>query len=216
MTCPAAITRAYEARAPVWESRAARGLQPTLEGWRIGRVGCDDPSSRVEVGLPDRGGNLDSPGWRECLPEEALRDTLSHCKLSQNPTGASLPRIRRDVARAWRLMLSLNIDEALRAIGQLELQLAVMSPTTARRFRCAAQLLRAAGLAFQDDSLAVLAIAIPHLNLKASGATQDSHAALTLCRLGFWHVGELDSFYSLPRPETVRAAFEVIGNVRDA
>jgi LuxR family maltose regulon positive regulatory protein len=96
-------------------------------------------------------------------------------------------------------MLALQIDEALRLIERLELQLDDVSPpANARRFRGAMQLLRAAGLAFQDDSLALLPIAVRHL--KKYGTRQDNHAALTLCRLGLWHLGELDSFYSIPRP----------------
>src|SRR6202012_4937348 len=72
-------------------------------------------------------------------------------------------------------------------------------PENARRLRGAAQLLRAAGFAFQDDSLAVLPVAIALL--KNGGTRQDDHAALTLCRLGFWRLGEFDSFCLLPRLE---------------
>jgi ATP/maltotriose-dependent transcriptional regulator MalT len=65
--------------------------------------------------------------------------------------------------------------------------------------RGATQLLRAAGFAFQDDSLAVLPVAVSLL--KNGGTAQDHHAALTLCRLGFWRLGECDSFELLPRLE---------------
>ena len=96
-------------------------------------------------------------------------------------------------------MLALQIDEALRMIERLELQLDDVPPPNARRLRGATQLLRAAGLAFQDDSLAVLPIAVSLL--KKGGTTHDDHAALTLCRLGFWRLGEFDSFCLLPRLE---------------
>jgi LuxR family maltose regulon positive regulatory protein len=150
-------------------------------------------------GLLDGGVNSDPLRWQESSPEEALLDTLGRYKPRQNPTGASLPQIRRGLARAWRLMLALQIDEALRVIERLELQLDDAPPATARRFRCATQLLRAAGLAFQDDSLAILPTAVSLL--KNGGTTQDDHAALTLCRLGFWRLGEFDSFSLLPRLE---------------
>ena len=153
----------------------------------------------ASIGLLDRGVNSDSPRWRESSPEEAVLDTLGRCKPRQNPAGASLPQIRRDLARAWRLMLALQIDEALHIIERLELELDDVPPANARRFRCATQLLRAAGLALQDDSLAVLPIAVSLL--KKSGTTQDDHAALTLCRLGSWHLGECDFFSLLPRLE---------------
>jgi ATP/maltotriose-dependent transcriptional regulator MalT len=96
-------------------------------------------------------------------------------------------------------MLALQIDEALRMIECLELQLDDVPPASARRLRGATQLLRAAGLAFQDDSLTVLQVAVSLL--KKGRTTQDDHAALTLCRLGFWRLGEFDSFCMLPRLE---------------
>jgi len=151
------------------------------------------------IGLLDGGANSDSPWRREISPEEAVLDTLGRCKPRQAIAGTSLPKIRRDLARTWRLMLALQIDEALRMIERLELQLDDVPPPNARRLRGATQLLRAAGFAFQDDSLAVLPIAVSLL--KRGGTTQDDHAALTLCRLGFWRLGEFDSFYSLPRLE---------------
>jgi hypothetical protein len=136
---------------------------------------------------------------QESSPEEAVLDTVGRYKPRQNATGTSLPQIRRDLARAWRSMLALQIDEALRMIERLELQLGDLPPANARRLRGATQLLRAAGLAFQDDSLAVLPIAVSLL--KNGGTAQDDHAALTLCRLGFWRLGECDSFGLLPRLE---------------
>jgi ATP/maltotriose-dependent transcriptional regulator MalT len=151
------------------------------------------------IGLLDRGVHSDLPPWRESSPEEAVLDTLDRYRPRQNPAGTLLPQFRRDLARVWRLMLAMQIDEAVRVIERLELQLDDMPPANARRLRGATQLLRAAGLAFQDDSLAVLPIAVSLL--KKGGTTQDDHAALTLCRLGFWRLGEFDSFCSLPRLE---------------
>jgi ATP/maltotriose-dependent transcriptional regulator MalT len=151
------------------------------------------------IDLLDRGVNSDTPLWLASSPEEAERNTHGRWKPRQNPKSASVQEIRRDLARAWRLMLALQIDEAIRLVERLELQIDDVAPATARRFRCATQLLRAAGFALQDDSLATLAIAVSLL--KNGGTTQDDHAALTLCRLGFWRLGELDSFRLLPRLE---------------
>src|SRR6202167_5699485 len=127
-----------------------------------------------------------------------MSDTLGGGK-RESSTGTSLLQVRRDIARAWRLMLALQIDEALRMIEQLELQLDDVPPANARRLRAATQLLRAAGFAFQDDSLAVLPVAVSLL--KKGGTTHDNHAALTLCRLGFWRLGEFNCFSLLPRLE---------------
>jgi ATP/maltotriose-dependent transcriptional regulator MalT len=148
------------------------------------------------AGLLDGGVNLDPPRWQE---EEAMLDTHGRCKSRQNPTVTSLPQFRRDLARAWRAMLAFQIDEALHMTERLELQLDDVPPANARRLRGATELLRAAGLALQDDSLAVLPIAVSLL--KKGRTTQDDHAALTICRLGFWRLGEFDSFCLLPRLE---------------
>jgi ATP/maltotriose-dependent transcriptional regulator MalT len=151
------------------------------------------------VGLLDGGVNLDPPRWQESSPEEALLDTHVRCKSWQNLTSTSVAKIRRELAQIWRLMLALRIDEAVRMIEQLEPRFDEVPPANARRLRAATQLLRAVGFAYQDDSLAVLPIAVSLL--KNGGTTHDNHAALTLCRLGFWRLGELDCFSLLPRLE---------------
>ena len=144
----------------------------------------------VEVGLKLPSGPKGSLGE----PKLAI---LARCNTRENLTGASLPQIRRGLVRASRLMLASRIDEALSATEQIELQLDDMSPAVARRLRRATQLLRASGLAFQDDSLSALAIAESYLS--EVPANQDSQAALTLCRLGFWQLRKFGDFYSLPR-----------------
>jgi ATP/maltotriose-dependent transcriptional regulator MalT len=151
------------------------------------------------IHLVDGGANLASPRWRESSPEKAVFDALGRCKSRQNPTGTSVAKIRRELAQIWRLMLALRIDEAVRMTEELEPQFDEVPPANARRLRAAAQLLRAVGFAYQDDSLAVLPIAVSLL--KKGGTTHDNHAALTLCRLGFWRLGEFDCFSLLPRLE---------------
>jgi ATP/maltotriose-dependent transcriptional regulator MalT len=151
------------------------------------------------IGLLDGGVNSDPPRWRESSPEEAVLDTLGRCRPRQDPPGTSVSKIRRDLARAWHLMLALEIDAALGMIERIELQLDDVPPVNARRLGGATQLLRGVGFALQDDSLAVLPIAISFL--KKAGTTRDDHAVLTLCRLGFWRLGEFGSFCLLPRHE---------------
>ena len=142
-------------------------------------------------------GVLELPAGGERFPGELAPDILWHCRAEQNLTGASLPRIRRDLARAWRFMSASQADEALGALAHIERQLDDVPPTLAGPLRAAAELLRAAGLAFQDDSLAALSIAVPHL--KQNGSSQDCDATATLCRLGFWQLGRFDLLYALPR-----------------
>jgi ATP/maltotriose-dependent transcriptional regulator MalT len=138
---------------------------------------------------------LDLP-W-DPLPEAPRGEILWRCKTRQNLSGASLPLIRRGLARAWRLILALRVNEAREAIDQIELQLDDLSPSVAKRLLAAIQLLRAVGLALQDDSLTALAIAVSHL--RENPADPDAYVASTLCRLGFWRLGKFDAFHSLPR-----------------
>jgi len=130
-------------------------------------------------------------------PDPPRLGKLWQCRTRQNLTGASLPQIRRDLARAWRLMLAQRTSEAQEAIDRIELQLDDVPTSAARRLRAATQLLRAVGLALQDDSLAALAIASSHLS--ENPAARDGYAASTLCRLGFWQLGKFGAFQALPR-----------------
>ncbi len=132
------------------------------------------------------------------LPPGAPRlEKLRRCRTQQRLTGASLPQIRRGLVRAWRLMLVLRTSEAQEAIDRIELQLDDVAAAAAKRLRAATQLLRAVGLALQDDSLAALAIVSAHLS--ESPAAQGDYAASTLCRLGFWQLGKFDALHALPR-----------------
>ncbi len=151
------------------------------------------------IDLTGMGANLNSARWRESSPDQVMVDVLSQSRSRRSSTSTSVPKITRDLARIWRLMLALQIDEALHMIEQLEPRFDEVPPASARRLRAATQLLRAAGFAFQDDSLAVLPIAASLL--KKGGTNDDNHAALTLCRLGFWRLGEVDCFILLPRLE---------------
>jgi ATP/maltotriose-dependent transcriptional regulator MalT len=151
------------------------------------------------VGPLDSGVNLGAPRSQESSPEEILLDTHGRRELRQNRTGTSVAKIRRELAQIWRLMLALRIDEAVLMTEQLELRFDDVPAANARRFRAATPLLRAVGFAYQDDGLAVLPIAVSLL--KKGGTTHDNHAALTLCRLGFWRLGEFDCFSLLPQLE---------------
>ena len=148
------------------------------------------------VDLVDGGTNL---FWTRSSSKETVLDAPNRSRPRQCGIGTSVTKIRRDLAQIWRLMLALQIDDALRMIEQVELRLDDVPPANARRLRGATQLLRAVGFAFQDDSLAVLPVAVSLR--KKGGTTHDNHAAITLCRLGFWRLGEFDCFSLLPRPE---------------
>src|SRR5215813_456277 len=75
-------------------------------------------------------------------------------------TATLLQDIRRGLSQAWVLMLGSQTDQALTALEAIERQLDNLSPSVATRYRAATGVLRLAVVAFQDDSLAVLAIVI--------------------------------------------------------
>jgi hypothetical protein len=156
--------------------------------------GLDDRDAQVLSGLPGTFASLTQPldsflsdltreppsEW--CPLKEAAHDIASGRTLLRQ--GASQFRLFRDLAHARRLMLALQTNEAIGVIDQIELQLHDASSATANRIRAATQLLRAVGLALQDETLAALAIAQSYLS--DNGTTRDSYVASTLCRLGFW------------------------------
>jgi ATP/maltotriose-dependent transcriptional regulator MalT len=78
-------------------------------------------------------------------------------------TPVLLQDIQRGLSRAWHLVLASQIDEALTTLEAIERQLDGLSPSVATRYRAASHLVRSAVLAFQDDSLAVLAIVISQI-----------------------------------------------------
>ena len=171
-----------------------------LWGARAPVVECERPRPfPASIGRGHGAVSLNPVQWFESTPNEVMFDASGRPLPQRKQTGISVAKITRELARIWRLMLALRIDDALRMIEQVELQLDDLPPANARRLRGTTQLLRATGFAFQDDSLAVLPVAVSLL--KQDGATRANHAALTLCRLGFWRLGEFDSISSLPRLE---------------
>jgi ATP/maltotriose-dependent transcriptional regulator MalT len=174
-----------EAASPIW------GEQAPL-------VPVDVPSPfEVPFGVLAGGVPLDLPSEGERFPGESGPDILWRCRTEPNLTDASLPHIRRGLARAWRFVSASQVEEALGTIEQIERQLEDLPPTLTGPLRAATELVRAAGLAFQDDSLAALTIAVTHL--QQNGSRQNCHTAATICRLGFWQLGRFDLVYSLPR-----------------
>ncbi|WP_167558922.1 LuxR C-terminal-related transcriptional regulator [Bradyrhizobium canariense] len=95
------------------------------------------------------------------------------------------------------MMLALQINEAFAEIDRIELEIGDLPTEVGERFRAATELLRAVGLAFEDDSLAALSIAESCLKKAAYG--EDHHVASTLCHFLYWQLGELETFYALPR-----------------
>ncbi len=89
------------------------------------------------------------------------------------------------------------MSEALGTIDRIERQLDDVPPAVATRLQAATQRVRAVALAFQDDSLASLEIALSIV--REGGASEDDHVTSTLCRLGYWQLCKLEAFHALPR-----------------
>lgn len=110
---------------------------------------------------------------------------------------ASLHGIQQGLARAWRLVLVSQGDQALMVVEAVERQLDTLSPPLATRYRAASHLVRSAVLAFQDDSLAVLATIISQVFVKggaglgallidAHGRTERCESAERSATTGSW------------------------------
>jgi DNA-binding NarL/FixJ family response regulator len=82
---------------------------------------------------------------------------------------ALLHDIQRGLSRAGHLMLASRIDEALTALEAIEAQLDGLPPAVAARHRAASHLVRSAVVAFQNDSFAVLAIALAQVIVERGG-----------------------------------------------
>src|SRR5882757_10731837 len=116
-----------EAASPIW------GEQAPL-------VPADAPSPlEVPFGVLDEGVPLDLPSGGGRFPGESAPDILWHCRTEQNLTGASLPQIRRSLARAWRFMSASQADEALGTLAHIERQLDDVPPTLTGPLRAAAE-----------------------------------------------------------------------------
>lgn len=163
---------------------------PERPGQLEGAMPCPGP-----IGVPNGGMAPVPPSGRSA--DASRLDILWRCRTRQNLTGASLPQIRRDLARARHLMLALRTNEAHSAIDRIERQLDDVPYAIAKRLHAATRLLRAVGFAFQDNGVAALEIALSHL--KENAASQGNHAASTLCRLGLWQLGQFEAFHALPR-----------------
>jgi ATP/maltotriose-dependent transcriptional regulator MalT len=101
-----------------------------------------------------------------CDSERGGQTAFALCGLQ---TSASLRDIQRGLSQAWHLMLASQIDEALTALEAIERRLDGLSPPVATRYRALSHLIRSAVVAFQDDSLAVLAIAISEIFVEKGG-----------------------------------------------
>ncbi len=106
-------------------------------------------------------------------------------------------KVMRGLANARRSLLTLQVAEGFSRIAQIESTLTGLPAEQVRKFEIAIGLLRAVGFALQDNVVAALCFA--KSVLKQGGVCFDNCVATTICRLAYWKLGDLDSFFSLPR-----------------
>jgi ATP/maltotriose-dependent transcriptional regulator MalT len=124
------------------------------------------------------------------------RDGQAALPFGGSQTPVLLQDIHRGLSRAWHLMLASQIDEALTALEAIERQLDGLSPPVATRYRAASHLVRSIVLAFQNDSLAVLAIVISQVFVQRGAGLG---ALLTA-------YGRTETFESVSRPSSVNGS----------
>ncbi|MDB6045500.1 MAG: Regulatory LuxR family protein [Gammaproteobacteria bacterium] len=173
--------------------------------------GCvTDPPLRSEINVPDSAFCLwdddaspYSPRHANWAPERRVNEVLLLGEVRRNLTGADSGQIRRDVRRARRLMLKWHLSEGFELIDRIERALGDLPSDVARRARAETSVLRAIGVALQDDSLSALYIALRVLrddDISPHART----AALAVCRFAYWRLRDFDSLHCLPRhPPTV-------------
>ena len=202
----------------LWRS----AFQSTLEGLRFHFGDHAHPS--IGPGRRRRSRRL----WEFCTEAKAFGhllhlkafsegtelDLLWRCKTRRNLTDASLPQLRRGLARVLHSMIAMQINEALAEIERLELQLGDLPPSMANRFRAATRLFRAAAFVLQDNNLAALGIALSHLNERET--CEQNYFAATLCRLAFWQHGMFDFYYSLARQQGLSPCSTIASDLGDA
>lgn len=142
-------------------------------------------------------------------------DCLQVGGASQNLTGVTAWQVMRWLANARQSMLTLQVARGFSCIVQIEPTLGNLPPNMARRMEVTVGLLRAIGFALQDDILPALCFA--QSVIKQIDECSDNRAAATICRLAYWKLGDLDSFFALPssRPRSAIGGRETICDVFD-
>lgn len=129
--------------------------------------------------------------------DSRLDQVFQLVSMSRSLTRASPSQVQSAMARAWRSMVRLRDDEALAMAIRLEPLLGDLMPAAAAAVRGEIAMLRALALSLQDDHAAALPIALSVL--KRGAQFPAACMAPTLCRLGYWQLGDLDNFHALRR-----------------
>ena len=116
-------------------------------------------------------------------------------------TRTTARRLRRVLSRAWRVMFKLEVGEALTLLDTIEPGLAELDSTALEPLRMEIDLLRAAGLALQDNSVGALPAAASILRQSHARSLHLRQGATTICRLAYWKAADFEGLHSLTRSD---------------
>jgi LuxR family maltose regulon positive regulatory protein len=106
-------------------------------------------------------------------------------------------QIRSRLAIAWGLTLAMRFDEALRLIGEIEVDLDRPDQATSDALSCECNVIKSVVIALQDNSEKALAIAEACLAQQLKDSW-NANVASNVARFGYWKAGDVRSFYATP------------------
>jgi LuxR family transcriptional regulator, maltose regulon positive regulatory protein len=134
-----------------------------------------DWAEKAAMGLVKRGDMLTLLGWPLALGGQ----------------------IRSRLAIAWGLTLAMRFDEALRLVGEIEVDLDRPDQVSSDALSSECDVIKSVVIALQDNSEKALAIAEACL---AQGLKDpwNANVASNVARFGYWKAGDVRSFYAAP------------------
>jgi LuxR family transcriptional regulator, maltose regulon positive regulatory protein len=134
-----------------------------------------DWAEKAAMGLVKRGDMLTLLGWPLALGGQ----------------------IRSRLAIAWGLTLAMRFDEALRLVGEIEVDLDRPDQVSSDALSSECDVIKSVVIALQDNSEKALAIAEACL---AQGLKDpwNANVASNVARFGYWKAGDVRSFYATP------------------
>jgi ATP/maltotriose-dependent transcriptional regulator MalT len=113
---------------------------------------------------------------------------------SRSPSQFTGKEAQQELARGWRAILNLELDQAFAVAAALELDITGLPPPIKGRLLGEIQVLRAVGFAFSDNSAAAVTIASQEPRYRLRPLMR--RLASTVCRFGYWKAGELEKLYT--------------------
>jgi ATP/maltotriose-dependent transcriptional regulator MalT len=104
---------------------------------------------------------------------------------------------RSRLAIAWGLTLAMRFDEALRLIGEIEVDLDRPDQATGDALSSECNVIKSVVIALQDNTEKALAIAEACLAQRPKDSW-NANVASNVARLGYWKAGDVRNFYATP------------------